>query len=117
MEQILIVDDNITNLKMAENALKEYYKVTLLTSGKQALNFLKRKTPDLILLDINMPNMDGFAVNKKIKENEALKEIPIIFLTAQDDIETEISALSEGVVDFIRKPFICETMLSRIKYI
>lgn len=115
MENILIVDDNITNLKMAENALKDYYKVTLLTSGIQALNFLKKKTPDLILLDVNMPNMDGFCVNQKIKENERIKDIPIIFLTARDDVETEIRALSEGVVDFIRKPFVPQIMLSRIR--
>lgn len=99
---------------MAENALKEYYKVTLLTSGVQALKFLKKKIPDLILLDISMPNMDGFCVNQKIKENEELKEIPIIFLTAKDDIETEIRAFSEGVVDFIRKPFVPQIMLRRI---
>lgn len=115
MENILIVDDNITNLKMAENALKDYYKVTLLTSGTQALNFLKKKTPNLILLDVNMPNMDGFCVNQKIKENEQIKDIPIIFLTARDDVETEIRALAEGVVDFIRKPFVPQIMLSRIR--
>lgn len=115
MKNILIVDDNITNLKMAEHALKDQYRVSLLTSGMQALNFLRKKTPDLILLDINMPNMDGFCVNQKIKEMDHIKEVPVIFLTAQDDIETEIRALSEGVVDFIRKPFIPQTMCSRIK--
>lgn len=115
MENILVVDDNITNLKMAENALKDYYKVTLLTSGMQALNFLKKKVPDLILLDINMPTMDGFSVNQKIRENESIKQVPVIFMTANDDAETEIRALSEGVVDFIRKPFVPQIMLSRIR--
>ncbi len=115
MKHILVVDDNITNLKLAKTALEPEYKVTMLTSGVQSLKFLEKNSCDMILLDINMPNMDGFEVIEKLKKIEELQLPPIIFLTALTDPETEVRALSVGVVDFIHKPFVEETMLSRIK--
>lgn len=115
MEHILIVDDNITNLKLAEQVLRSSYKVTLLTSAIQTMKFLMRNTPDLILLDIKMPGMNGFETLSTIKSIPRLRKIPVIFLTALNDQKNEIKSLKLGAVDFIAKPFVPELMLSRIK--
>lgn len=114
MKHILIVDDNKTNLASAKSVLSEYYKVAAATSGAQALKFLENNSCDLILLDINMPEMDGFEVMEKIRANEQRKDIPIIFLTADNDANTESRCLESGAVDFIAKPFVPVVMLSRI---
>ncbi len=114
MKHILIVDDNKTNLASARSVLNDTYKVTAVTMGAQALKFLESNSCDLILLDINMPEMDGFEVMGKISENEACKDIPIIFLTADNDAGTESRCLEAGAVDFIAKPFVPAVMMSRI---
>lgn len=114
-KHILVVDDNITNLKIAEKTLKDLYKVTLLVSATQTFKFLEKNKPDLILLDINMPHIDGYETIKKIKEREDLANIPVIFLTAQIDDESEVKGIELGAVDFIRKPFVPQSMLTRIK--
>jgi len=117
MKHILIVDDNKTNLASARSVLNGTYKVTAVTMGAQALKFLEGNSCDLILLDINMPEMDGFEVLKKISENETRREIPVIFLTADSDAETESRCLEAGAVDFIAKPFVPAVMMSRISRI
>ncbi len=117
MKHILIVDDNKTNLASARAVLNGVYKVTAVTSGAQALKFLEVNSCDLILLDIKMPEMDGFEVMKRIGENEACGDIPIIFLTADNDAETESRCLETGAVDFIAKPFVPAVMMSRISRI
>ena len=117
MKHILIVDDNKTNLASARSVMNGVFKVTAVTAGAQALKFLENNTCDLILLDINMPEMDGFEVMSKIGENEARKDIPIIFLTADNDSETESRCLEAGAVDFIAKPFVPTVMMSRISRI
>ncbi len=114
-KHILLVDDNVASLKYAENILGEHYNVTCLTSGTHALRFLSKYTPDLILLDINMPEMDGFDIMKTLRSNQSLCSIPVIFLTSQSDPQTEESALSLGVLDFIAKPMVAQTALSRIR--
>lgn len=114
MKHILTVDDNKSNLVSAKSALSGLYKVTAVTSGEQALRFLENNCPDLILLDINMPEMDGFEVMEKIKANESRCHIPVIFLTADNSAETESRCLEEGAIDFIAKPFVPKVMLSRI---
>lgn len=114
MKHILIVDDNKTNLVSAKNALAEEYKVTAVTSGEQALKFLDRNVPDLILLDINMPEMDGFEVQEKIKGMNECCHVPVIFLTADNDSATESRCLESGALDFIAKPFVPAVMRSRI---
>ena len=114
MYHILIVDDDKLNLTVARNALSGTYKVTAVTSGEQALKFLQNNTCDLILLDINMPEMNGFEVMAKIRENPENADIPIIFLTADSDPEIESRCLKEGAMDFITKPFVQNVMLSRI---
>ncbi len=117
MKHILIVDDNKTSLASAKSALNDTYKITAVTSGEQALKFLKNSRCDIILLDINMPEMDGFEVMKKIRENSERADIPIIFLTADSDAETESRCLEEGASDFIAKPFVLNVMRSRISRI
>lgn len=114
MKHILIVDDNKMNLVSAKNALAEDYKVTAVTSGMQALKFLENNLPDLILLDINMPEMDGFEVMDKISAREEWSNIPIVFLTADTESETESRCLEAGAMDFIAKPFVPVVMCSRI---
>lgn len=115
MEHILVIDDNIMNLKFVEQALKPQYKVTLLTSGMQTMEFLSKNTPDLILLDIKMPKINGYEIFKIIKSIDRFKNMPIIFLTALNNVEIELKCLKLGAVDFITKPFVPELMLSRIK--
>ncbi len=117
MKHILIVDDNKTSLSTAKSALNDAYKVTAVTSGAQALKFLEKNLCDIILLDINMPEMDGFEVMRKIRENSERADIPIIFLTADSDAETESRCLEEGASDFIAKPFVLNVMRSRISRI
>lgn len=117
MKNILIVDDDKTSLSIAKSVLSKHYKVTPVTSGQQALRFLSRADCDMILLDINMPEMDGFETLKRIRELDNGKTVPIIFLTADTDSETESKCLQEGASDFISKPFVPNVMYSRISRI
>ncbi len=114
MKHILVVDDNKTSLAFAKSALNDTYKVTAVTSGQQALKFLEGSSCDTILLDINMPEMDGFEVMRRIRENAQRADIPIIFLTADSDPQTESRCLEAGAADFIAKPFVLNVMRSRI---
>ena len=114
-KDILVVDDDRTNLIMAERLLSDEFHVIPVTSGELALEFLAKAEPDLILLDINMPGMDGFEVLHNIKTNRAWEKIPVIFLTADCDTETEAECLELGAVDFIGKPFEPAIMKNRIR--
>lgn len=112
--RILLVDDNLTALKHAALQLSGTYEVIMAKSGGQALAIAAEKIPDLILLDIEMPGMDGFATLAALRQNAALSSIPVIFLTASHDLETQVKALAAGGVDFVRKPFEKEVLLHRI---
>ena len=114
MKNILVVDDDKMNLATARKVLSEDYKVIPVVRGEQALSYLKNGTCDIILLDINMPEMNGFQVLKKIREMEHCQNVPVIFLTADDDTETETRCFKEGAIDFITKPFVPAVMRSRI---
>lgn len=115
LKHILVIDDNVINLKFAEKTLRPYYKVSLLISGAQTLKFLSKNKPDLILLDINMPDMDVYETIKIIKLNQNLENVPVIFLSALTYSESEVRGLELGAVDFINKPFVPQSMLSRVK--
>ncbi len=115
MKSILMVDDSTTNLKSAAEVLQPFYHLSMAKSGRQALNFLKKNRPDLILLDIMMPEMDGYETMEQIKLNPRTGNIPIIFLTADTEHESEMKGLKMGALDFITKPFEAEVMLSRIE--
>lgn len=111
---ILVVDDSKANLTLAKQALEDYYQVSLVPSGNLALRFLEKRIPNLILLDINMPEMDGLETLRQIRLMEDGADIPVIFLTSRTDPETEVSCLRLGASDFIGKPFVPEVMRSRI---
>ena len=113
-KHILIVDDVTTNLKCAAEVLQDHYKLSMAKSGAQALNFLQKVKPDLILLDIRMPEMDGYETLERIKANPDTATIPVVFLTVDDQRESEIKGLKMGAMDFILKPFEPDVMLSRI---
>ncbi|MBF0398479.1 MAG: response regulator [Desulfobacterales bacterium] len=113
---ILIVDDVPNNLKLLGNILKQNgYKVAAANSGEHALNFISNKQPDLILLDIMMPGMDGYEVCRRIKANDKTKDIPVIFVTARTDMDSIIKGLELGALDYINKPFNQKEVLLRIE--
>lgn len=113
--RIMIVDDNVTNLTVARKALEGVYSVIPVTSGQKAVDLLSKTVPSLILLDIDMPEMDGFETIKLIKATEKTKDIPVIFLTAKDDGGSEIEGLKLGAVDYITKPFSIPLLLQRVQ--
>ena len=116
-EHILVIDDDSMNRLIAQRMLERMYQVSCVESGEEAFLFLEKEIPDLILLDIHMPGMDGFEVIRRLKREERYAEIPIIFLTADNERETEVEGLRLGASDFLIKPFIAEIMMLRVKHI
>ena len=113
---ILVVDDDTSNLRMASRILSaEQMRVSCLKSGEDALAFLHDNRPDLILLDVHMPGMDGFETLASIRSDHETADIPVIFLTADDDSNTETRGLEAGAKDFIKKPFVPEVLLLRVR--
>jgi putative two-component system response regulator len=115
MKTIFVVDDNDTNLSMAEDALENKYQVMTLPSATKMFALLERITPDLILLDIEMPDINGFEALLCLKSSHLYENIPVIFLTGYTDDEIEAHGFELGVVDFIAKPFSTPVLLNRIK--
>lgn len=115
MTSILMVDDILANRKIAGKILAGHFIVDTVKSGEEALDFFTKKIPDLVLLDIHMEGIDGFEVLRRMKDYPATAEIPVIFLTADDDHEVEADGFKAGVVDFITKPFIPAIMLQRVQ--
>jgi putative two-component system response regulator len=114
VHSILVVDDDATNLRMLQEILKGSYKVFAAPSATRALAFLKRRKPDLILLDVEMPDMNGYQVINKLKENDETADIPVLFLTAQEGRDKEEVALRLGAVDYILKPITAGVVLARV---
>lgn len=114
MKTILVVDDDKLNLSAARKVLSGEYKVIPVVRGTQVLSYLENEECDMILLDISMPEMDGFELLRKIRTMENGKDIPVIFLTADNDTETETRCFKEGAIEFIVKPFVPTVMQSRI---
>jgi putative two-component system response regulator len=112
---VFVVDDNDTNLSMAKEAIKEHYRVMTMPSAVKMFSLLEKITPDLILLDIEMPEMDGFEALARLKSTTALADIPVIFLTGMTDVSVEARGLQLGVTDFITKPFSVPVLINRIK--
>ncbi len=112
---ILIVDDTLPNLQLLASVLKEEgYKIRPANSGEMALQAISKKIPDLILLDIKMPQMNGYEVCEKLKSQDETKDIPIIFISALNDISDKIKAFNVGGVDYINKPFQFEEVKARV---
>jgi len=115
MKTIFVVDDNTTNVVTAKAALDGTYKTFALPSAEKMFKLLEKITPDLILLDVEMPEMNGFEALSVLKSNEKLKDIPVIFLTAKNDSESEIRGFKMGAIDFIVKPFSAPVLIKRIE--
>ena len=116
LHNILVVDDTIENLRLLATILGEHhYEVRPVTNGRQALLAVEHDPPDLILLDINMPEMDGYEVCARLKERPELRDIPVIFLTALTETADKVRAFDAGGVDYITKPFQVEEVLARVK--
>jgi len=112
---IYLVDDEITSLTLGKKILAQHYKVFATDSGATFLEFLEKGVPDLILLDIVMPNMNGYDIIKIIKSKPETKDIPVIFLTAKNDEDNELEGLSLGAIDYITKPFSASILLKRVE--
>jgi len=112
---VFIVDDNETNLTMAEEVLMTKYRVVALSSAEKMFKALEKFKPELILLDVEMPEMSGFEAMSKLKETEIYADIPVIFLTGLSDARSEAYGIELGAVDFILKPFTEPVLMNRIK--
>src|SRR5687767_9496037 len=105
-QTILIVDDNPVNLGVVVDHLENHgYEVTVALGGDEALKRAEFVNPDLILLDVMMPGMDGFECCRRLKANPAIAGIPVIFMTALSDVQDKVAAFAAGGVDYVSKPF------------
>jgi putative two-component system response regulator len=111
---ILAVDDTPENLDVVKGLLSSQYIVKAAVNGMMALKIAGKKPPDLILLDIRMPGMDGYEVCQKLKANEATADIPVIFLTGESDAASEADALAAGAAGYVTKPIDPATLLAKI---
>jgi len=115
LKTIFVVDDNNVNLLTADDVLSDHYHVYTMPSALNMFELLENIRPDIILLDIMMPEMDGFEALKKLKSDNRYFDIPVIFVTSRDDEQTESLGFKMGAIDFISKPFSAPVLLNRIK--
>ncbi|MDR0222163.1 MAG: response regulator [Oscillospiraceae bacterium] len=115
MKTVFIVDDNETNRMTAKRALDGAYKTFALPSAAAMFKLLEKITPELILLDLDMPETDGFQAMAALKSDEKLKSIPVVFLTAMNDADSEIRGFEMGALDFLNKPFSPPVLIKRIE--
>jgi putative two-component system response regulator len=113
--KLLVVDDVVTNIDILLEALGEDYAVRVATGGADALDSVKETLPDLILLDVMMPGMDGFAVCRCLKDDPTTRDVPIIFLTALNEDSNVAYGLDMGAVDYITKPFNSAIVKARVR--
>ena len=114
--KILAVDDNLTNIKILRKLLAEDYDLKTATSGEEALQIAQEFIPDLILLDIMMPGMDGYEVCRRLRENSALLNTKIIIMTAKGKLADKVKGREMGADDYITKPFEDADILESIKF-
>jgi len=112
---VFLVDDNVTNLTLGKNALAGHYNVFTLNSGARLFKMLEKSIPDIILLDVDMPEMDGYQVIEILKGKKETENIPVVFLTAKTDGQSELRGLSMGAIDYITKPFTPTLLLKRVE--
>jgi len=112
---VLVVDDTPDNLQLMSDILLGDFKVKVANSGERALRIAREHTPDIILLDVAMPGLDGYEVCRRLKGDPATATIPVIFLTAHHEVENETRGFDAGAVDYITKPFIAAVVLARVK--
>jgi putative two-component system response regulator len=114
-DTVLVVDDTPANLNLMAQVLNKHYRVQVAVSGAKALEIVRRSTPDLIVLDVMMPELDGHAVCRQLKADPATRHVPVIFLTALTRPEDESAAFDAGGADFVTKPFNPATLLARVR--
>ena len=114
-KHILIVDDVTANLKMASDVLQDEYRLSMAKSGKQAIDFLKKARPDLILLDIEMPRMDGFEFAQHVRQESAVREVPIILVTSRTGDKHRERAEQIGVQGYLGKPYREDILIETIE--
>jgi len=113
---ILVVDDTPANLELLSGMLKERgYRIRAAVSAEMALQAARNEPPDLMLLDIKMPGMDGYEVCRRLKADEKLKDIPVIFMSSFDEMKDKVEAFKAGGVDYISKPFRLEEVEARVE--
>jgi len=117
LKKIIIVDDNASYLSVVRILLKPHYEVYPAPSAAKLFGIIEKFIPDLILLDINMPEMNGFEAIAVLKENPRYKNIPVIFLTAKDDEDSAVKGIDLGAADYVTKPFYGPLLLKRISNI
>ncbi len=113
--QVLLVDDDPAFLKTANEALHKEYAVSFALSGAEAVALAAESVPDLILLDVSMPGMDGYETLKKLRETAGLRDIPVVFLTSVTTPESELRGIDAGATDYIKKPFTRDLLLARVR--
>ena len=113
--RIILVDDNLVNLTLGRNMLKTFYEVYPARSAAKFFEILEKVFPDLVLLDIEMPEMNGYETITKLKEDERYRDIPVIFLTSKDDAASELEGFNLGAADYVTKPFSAPLLLKRIE--
>lgn len=113
-KNIVAVDDSGIVLKMLIKVLGEKYELRVFNGGRRALQFLKDRTPDLIILDIDMPEINGYEMLKMIKEKEHLKNVPVIFLTSNNDRSHVVKAVAGGAKDYVVKPIDEDILLEKV---
>ena len=114
-KKIIVVDDLPDNLSALRNTLKDIYMVYPCPSALKMFNLLEHIQPDLILLDVEMPEMNGHEAIKKLKGDDKYRETPVIFLTGMGDAQSEKEGLNLGAVDFIHKPIVAPSLLQRLE--
>jgi diguanylate cyclase (GGDEF)-like protein len=112
---ILIVDDEVSNIEILNAALEDEYEICFATSGEEAIKIALAVLPDLILLDVLMPSMDGYEVCRRLKEDPLIADVPIIFTTGLGDQEAEVRGLSLGAIDYVTKPISPEIVRVRVR--
>ncbi|BBK30622.1 diguanylate cyclase (GGDEF)-like protein [Stella humosa] len=112
---ILIVDDEISNIEIINAALEDSYEICFATSGEEAIKLARTVLPDLILLDVLMPGMDGYEVCRTLKDDRLLADVPIIFTTGLDGLDAEARGLSLGAIDYVTKPIAPRLLSARVR--
>ncbi|MCL1866954.1 MAG: response regulator [Oscillospiraceae bacterium] len=115
MKKIVLVDDNPAILSTCKKTLKDLYEVFPAPSAEKMFEILEHVTPELILLDVEMSGMNGYDAMRKLQESDEYRDIPVIFLSAMDDAESEMEGLDLGAVDYIHKPFVSALLIKRIE--
>jgi putative two-component system response regulator len=112
---IILVDDDTTSLSMGKSILEDKYILYLASCGEKLFDLINRVIPDLILLDVEMPEMNGYEVIRHLKANPDTQDIPVVFLTANADLGSELEGLNLGAIDYVTKPFSAPMLLKRIE--